>query len=100
MFFRYGMNALQYGHQVAQNTTTAGLPCVTPGKSIACPLKSRACQAGAMSPCCTAAEGPAIASPRRTAASHTGLCVRAIEDSKTVIGSDYRQRRRLFDRYY
>src|SRR5262245_6775337 len=83
MFFRYGMNALQYGHQVAQNTTTAGLPCATAGKSTGCPPKSRACQAGAVSPCCTATDGPARARPRKAAPSQTVLLIRTIDSSQT-----------------
>src|SRR5262245_38447430 len=63
MFFKYGMNARQYGHHVAQNTTTAGLPLVTAGKSTGCPAKSVACQAGARSPCSTASAAPAAPKP-------------------------------------
>src|SRR6185436_15246485 len=54
MFLRYGMNALQYGHQVAQNTTTVGLPAATAGNSTARPSKSVARKVGAVSPFSTA----------------------------------------------
>src|SRR6185369_2542922 len=77
MFFKYGMNALQYGHHVAQNTTMVGLPCATAGKSTACPAKSCAFHGGALSPCSTANTEPAAANANMTApsrASRRGAC--------------------------
>jgi hypothetical protein len=48
------MNALQYGHQVAQKIITLGLPAITSGKTTVSPAKSLPCQAGAGSPVSTA----------------------------------------------